>query len=89
MEEALEDFLAAYEKKPNWIENLIYIIRIYNAKNDKVLNFFSTCRAFIQLKYRKLQEHVKKYCNKLLAITPTDEDERDWLQEAKKILAKC
>ncbi|KHJ83298.1 hypothetical protein OESDEN_17005, partial [Oesophagostomum dentatum] len=27
MEEALEDFLAAYEVKPDWIENLIYIAR--------------------------------------------------------------
>ncbi|VDN21623.1 unnamed protein product [Cylicostephanus goldi] len=69
MDEALVDFLAAEEEKPEWIENLIYIVRIYYAKNDK--------------------ENTKKYCNKLLALTPTDEDERDRLDEARKILAKC
>ncbi|CAJ0588286.1 unnamed protein product [Cylicocyclus nassatus] len=69
MDEALVDFLAAEEEKPEWIENLIYIVRIHYAKNDK--------------------ENTKKYCNKLLSLTPTDEDERDRLDEAKKILAKC
>ncbi|VDM74214.1 unnamed protein product [Strongylus vulgaris] len=69
MEDALKDFLAAYEEKPEWIENLIFIIRTYQAMNDK--------------------ENVKKYCNKLLLLTPTNEDERDRLHEAKKLLAKC
>ncbi|VDM73385.1 unnamed protein product [Strongylus vulgaris] len=69
MEEALEDFLAADKEKPDWIENLIYIARIYYANNDK--------------------ENVRKYCNRLLALKPTDEDERDRVQEAKKMLSKC
>ncbi|CAJ0588287.1 unnamed protein product [Cylicocyclus nassatus] len=68
MEEALNDFLAAEEVEPIWIENLICIIRIYHAKSDK--------------------ENVKKYCNKLLAITPIDEEERERVQEAQKILSK-
>ncbi|KHJ75296.1 hypothetical protein OESDEN_25088 [Oesophagostomum dentatum] len=69
MEEALEDFLAAYEVKPDWIENLIYIARIYFAMGDK--------------------ENTKKFCNHLITLTPTDEDERERIQEAKKMLAKC
>ncbi|CAJ0588285.1 unnamed protein product [Cylicocyclus nassatus] len=69
MEEALEDFLAANEEKPEWIANLIYIIRIYFAKHDK--------------------ENAKKYCNILLAVTPIDEEEKERVQEARKILARC
>ncbi|EPB72368.1 hypothetical protein ANCCEY_08526 [Ancylostoma ceylanicum] len=70
MEEALEDFLAAYEEKPDWIENLIYIARIYLAKGDKV-------------------ENAKNFFSKVIALTPTDEDERDRVREANKSLAKC
>ncbi|VDM66622.1 unnamed protein product [Strongylus vulgaris] len=69
LEEALDDFLAAYEQAPNWIENLICIARVYLAKNDKA--------------------NVKLYCNKLLALTPTDDEDRDRLQEAKGMLAQC
>ncbi|EYC44629.1 hypothetical protein Y032_0455g1761 [Ancylostoma ceylanicum] len=69
MEEALEDFLAAYEEKPDWIENLIYIARIYLAKGDK--------------------ENAKNFFSKVIALTPTDEDERDRVREANKSLAKC
>ncbi|RCN49875.1 tetratricopeptide repeat protein [Ancylostoma caninum] len=69
MDEALEDFLAAYEEKPDWIENLIYIARIYLAKGDK--------------------ENAKKFFNKVIALTPTDEEERERVQEANKSLAKC
>ncbi|VDO99238.1 unnamed protein product [Heligmosomoides polygyrus] len=68
-EEALDDFLAAYEVKPDWIENLIYIARIYYNKGDKA--------------------NAKKYLNKLLAIKPNDEAEREYQQEAKKLLSKC
>ncbi|VDL81582.1 unnamed protein product [Nippostrongylus brasiliensis] len=69
MDEALEDFLAAYEEKPEWIENLIYIARIYYNKGDKA--------------------NAKKFLNKVLAMTPADEAEREYQQEAKKLLAKC
>ncbi|ETN79841.1 tetratricopeptide repeat protein [Necator americanus] len=69
MEEALDDFLAAYEEKPEWMENLIYIARIYLAKNDK--------------------ENAKKFLNKILAISPSDESERELLREANKMLVKC
>ncbi|KAL6744227.1 hypothetical protein Aduo_017184 [Ancylostoma duodenale] len=69
MDEALEDFLAAYEEKPEWIENLIYIARIYLANGDK--------------------ENAKKFFSKVIALTPTDEEERDRVREANKSLAKC
>ncbi|VDN32486.1 unnamed protein product [Cylicostephanus goldi] len=69
MEEALADFLAAYELKPEWIENLVWLIRTYLALNDKA--------------------NAKKYINKLLVLTPANEDERDKVNEAKKLLAKC
>lgn len=48
MEEALEDFLAAYEEKPEWIENLIYIARIYLAKGDKVWDLVAFCCVFVE-----------------------------------------
>ncbi|KAK5975062.1 hypothetical protein GCK32_009317 [Trichostrongylus colubriformis] len=69
LEEALEDFLAAYELLPDWIENLMYISRIYYAKGDKV--------------------NAKKYLSKLLALTPKDALEREYHEEAKKLLSKC
>uniref|UniRef100_A0A0K0D7D0 PH domain-containing protein n=1 Tax=Angiostrongylus cantonensis TaxID=6313 RepID=A0A0K0D7D0_ANGCA len=39
LDEALEDFLSAYEEKPEWIENLMFIARIYLAKGDKVSGY--------------------------------------------------
>ncbi|CAJ0588291.1 unnamed protein product [Cylicocyclus nassatus] len=69
VEEALEDFLAAYEQSPEWIKNLLFIIRIYSEKNDK--------------------ENTEKYCNKMLTLTPNDDEDRERMQEAKAILAKC
>lgn len=68
-EEALEDFLNAYELKPEWIENLLYISRIYYSKGDKV--------------------NAKKFLNILLNLTPSNEAEREFQAEAKKMLAKC
>ncbi|KJH47053.1 hypothetical protein DICVIV_06862 [Dictyocaulus viviparus] len=35
LDEALEDFLSAYEERPDWIENLMFISRIYLAIGDK------------------------------------------------------
>ncbi|RCN49873.1 hypothetical protein ANCCAN_04119 [Ancylostoma caninum] len=69
IDEALEDLLAAYEEKPEWIENLFYIARIYLDKGDK--------------------ENAKKFFSKVVALTPVDEEERDRVQEANKLLAKC
>ncbi|KAJ1351219.1 hypothetical protein KIN20_007193 [Parelaphostrongylus tenuis] len=34
--EALEDFLSGYAEKPEWIENLMFIARVYLAKRGKV-----------------------------------------------------
>ncbi|KIH51901.1 hypothetical protein ANCDUO_18004 [Ancylostoma duodenale] len=69
IDEALEDLLAAYEEKPEWIENLFYIARIYLDKGDK--------------------ENAKKFFSKVIALTPVDEEERNRVQEANKLLARC
>ena len=34
-DEALNDFLAVYKLKPEWIENLVFLGKCYLAKNEK------------------------------------------------------
>ncbi|VDO69119.1 unnamed protein product [Haemonchus placei] len=68
IEEALEDFLAAYEIKPDWIENLLYIARIYYAKGDKA-NAKKFLSKLLSLKpndesEREMQEEAKKLLSK-------------------------
>lgn len=36
MDDALKDFMVAFELKPEWIENLVYIARCYLDKKDQV-----------------------------------------------------
>ena len=36
LDDAITDFLAAYELRAEWLENLVYIGRCYVAKKDKV-----------------------------------------------------
>lgn len=35
-EEAAQDFLAAYEQRPDWMENIYYLAKTYLAMKDKV-----------------------------------------------------
>ncbi|PIO72490.1 hypothetical protein TELCIR_05579 [Teladorsagia circumcincta] len=67
-EEALEDFLAAYEIKPDWIENLLFISRIYHAKGDKVnaKKFLSKLLALTpnDESEREMQHEAKKLLSK-------------------------
>ncbi|KAK6016190.1 hypothetical protein OSTOST_18328 [Ostertagia ostertagi] len=67
-EEALEDFLAAYEIKPDWIENLLFISRIYLAKGDKVnaKKFLSKLLAVTpnDESEREMQHEAKKLLSK-------------------------
>ncbi|KAJ1372290.1 hypothetical protein KIN20_034408 [Parelaphostrongylus tenuis] len=69
LDEALEDFLSAYAEKPEWMENLMFIARVYLAKHDK--------------------QNAKVFLNKIVALAPCDEAEREMVQEATKLLAKC
>lgn len=36
-DDALADFLAAYEVQPDWLENLFFIAKCYIQKSDKVI----------------------------------------------------
>ena len=40
LDDAITDFLAAYELRAEWLENLVYIGRCYAAKKDKVRDLF-------------------------------------------------
>ena len=52
MDDALKDFMVAFELKPEWIENLVYIARCYLDKKDQVgveLNKWGSLRRFRSL----------------------------------------
>ncbi|CAD5223707.1 unnamed protein product [Bursaphelenchus okinawaensis] len=65
VEEAIEDFLAVDQYRPNWPENLFHLAEAYVSKGDKLA--------------------AKNVLLRMSEITPADEGDQRFLDEAKKL----
>uniref|UniRef100_A0A914M569 Regulator of microtubule dynamics protein n=1 Tax=Meloidogyne incognita TaxID=6306 RepID=A0A914M569_MELIC len=72
-DEALNDFLAVYKLKPEWIENLVFLGKCYLAKNEKKE----------AIKYLKMAVEIGEKASK-----SSDCEEDSDVKEAKELLKK-